>query len=61
MIYSHNKIYTAIQLNLNSSYTDVSFTITNSNLFLCPYEILPIAQEKQILREIVLFFHQLYV
>ena len=31
--------------NLNSSNTDGSFTINNSNSFLSPYEILPIAQE----------------
>ena len=34
-----------VQSNLNSSNTDGSFTIVNSNSFLSPYEILQIAQE----------------
>ena len=34
-----------VQSNLNSSNTDGSFTMANSNSFLSPYEILPIAQE----------------
>ena len=34
-----------IQSNLNSSNTDGSFTMANSNSFLSPYEILPLAQE----------------
>ena len=34
-----------LQSNLKSSNTDGSFTMANSNLFLSPYEILPIAQE----------------
>ena len=38
-----------VQLNLNSSNTDGSFTISNSNSFLSPYEILPIAQENEYL------------
>ena len=33
-----------IQSNLNSSNTDGSFTMVNSNSFLSPYEILPTAQ-----------------
>ena len=32
-----------IQLSLNSSNTDGSFTMANSNLFLSPYQIIPIA------------------
>ena len=32
-----------IQSNLDSSNTDGSFTMANSNSFLSPYEILPIA------------------
>ena len=35
-------------LRVNSSYTDGSFTMANSNLFFSPYEILPIAQENKI-------------
>ena len=35
-----------IQSNLNSSNTDGSLTMANSNAFLSPYEILPIAQNK---------------
>ena len=35
-----------IQSNLNSSNTNGSFTMANSNSFLNPYEILPIAQKK---------------
>ena len=48
-----------IQSNLNSSNTDGSFTMANSNSFLSPYEILPLAQEKQIFREISLFYHEI--
>ena len=36
-----------IQSNLNSSNTDGSFTLVNSNSFLSPYEILPVAQENK--------------
>ena len=36
-----------IQSNFNSSNTDGSFAIANSNSFLSPYEILPIAQENK--------------
>ena len=36
-----------LQSNLNSSNTDGSFTMYNSNSFLSPYEILPIAQENK--------------
>ena len=37
----------ALQSNLDSSNTDVSFTMANSNSFLSAYEILPIAQENK--------------
>ena len=37
-----------VQSSLNSSSTDGSFTMANSNSFLSPYEILPIAQENNI-------------
>ena len=46
-----------IQSNLNSSNTDGSFTMVNSNSFLSPYEILPL--RKQIFREIFLFYHEI--
>ena len=39
------------QSNLDGSNTDGSFTIANSNSFLSPYEILPIAQENKYLRK----------
>ena len=45
-----------IQSNLNGSNTDDSFTMANSNSFLSPYEILPIAQEN---KEIYLFHHEI--
>ena len=38
---------TYIQSNLASSNTDGSFTMANSNSFLSPYEVLPIAQENK--------------
>ena len=39
--------YAKLQSNLNSSNTDGSFTMVNSNSFLSPFEILPIAQENK--------------
>ena len=44
-----------IQLNLTGSNTDGWFTMANSNLFLSPYEILPIAQENKYLRKFSYF------
>ena len=41
--------------NLNDENTGGSFTVANSNSFLSPCDILPIA--KQIFREIFLFYH----
>ena len=38
-----------IQSNLDSSNTDGSFTMANSNSFLSPYETLPLAQENKYL------------
>ena len=38
-----------IQQNLYDSNTNDSFTIANSNLFLCPYKIFPTAQENKYL------------
>ena len=40
-----------IQSNLDGSNTDGSFTMANSNSFLSPYAILPIAQENKYLRK----------
>ena len=50
-----------IQSNLDGSNTDGSFTMANSNLFLSPYEILPIAQENKYLRKFSYFIVKLYV
>ena len=50
-----------IQSNLNSSNTDGSFTMANSNSFLSPYEILPIAQENKYLGKFLYFIMKLYV
>ena len=36
----------------NNLKPDGSFTMADSNSFLSPYEILPVAQEKQIFRDI---------
>ena len=49
-----------LQSNLNNSNTDGSFTMDNSNSFLSPYEILPIAQTN-ILRKFPYFIMKLYV
>ena len=48
-----------IQLNLNSSNTDGSFTMDNSNSFFSPYGILPIAQESKYRRTFFLFYHDI--
>ena len=45
-----------IQSNLNSSNTDGSFTMANSNLILSPYEILPMDQEN---KEAFLFHYKI--
>ena len=50
-----------IQLNLNSSNTDCSFTIANSNSFLSPYKIFPIAQENKYLGKFSYFIMNVYV
>ena len=50
-----------IQSNLDSSNTDGSFTMANSNSFLSPYEILPIAQENKYLWKFSYFIVKLYV
>ena len=46
-----------IQSNFNGSNTDGTLTMANTNSFLRPHKILPIAQE-QIIREIFLFYHE---
>ena len=50
-----------VQLNFDGSNTDGSFTVANSNSFLSPYEILPIAQENKYLRKFSYFIVKLYV
>ena len=50
-----------IQSNLSTSNTDGSFTMANSNSFLSPYEILPIAQENKYLRKLTYYIIKLYV
>ena len=50
-----------VQSNLNSSNTDDSFTMANSNSFLSPYEILPLAQENKYLGKFSYFIMKLYV
>ena len=47
-----------IQSNLNSSNTDGSFTMANSNSFLSPYENLRLAQENKNLGKF-LFYHEI--
>ena len=44
-----------VQQNRNSSNTDGSFTMANSNSFLNPYEILPIVQENTYFRKFSYF------
>ena len=48
-----------LQSNLNNSNTDGSFTMDNSNSFLSPYEILPIAQANKYFKKIFLFYHEI--
>ena len=50
------KVY--IQSNLDSSNTDGSFTMANSNSFLSPYKVLA-SSRKQIFREIFLLYHEI--
>ena len=53
--------YSVIQSNLNSSNTDGSLTMANSNSFLIPYEIHPLAQENKYLEKFSYFIMKLYV
>ena len=48
-----------IQSNPNSSNTDGSITMANSNLLLSPYEILPIDQENKIFKEVFLLYYEI--
>ena len=50
-----------LQSNLDGSNTDGSFTMANSNSFLSPYEVLPIAQENKYLGKFSYFIVKLYV
>ena len=50
-----------LQSNLDGSNTDGSFTMANSNSFLSPYEILPIAQENKYLKKFSYFIVKLCV
>ena len=54
-------LHYSIQSNLNGSNTDGSFTMANSNSFLSPNEILPIAQENKYLGKFSYFIVKLYV
>ena len=49
-----------IQLNLDNSNTDGSYTVEYSNSFFSPYEILPIAQENKYLGNFSYFIMKLY-
>ena len=59
IILNWNNFAWHIQLNLNNSNTDGSFIMANSNSFLSPYEILPLAQENKYLEKIFLFYHEI--
>ena len=50
-----------VQSNINSSNTDGSFTMANSNSFLSPYKILPLAQENKYLGKFSYLIMTLYV
>ena len=56
---SNNSCYKCIQSNLNRSNPDGSFTMADSNLFLSPYEIFPIAPQNKYLRIFFLFYHEI--
>ena len=58
---SSTQVVKNIQSNLDISNTDGSFTMANSNSFLSPYEVLPIAQENKYLEKFSYFIVQLYV
>ena len=50
-----------VQSNHDSSNTDGSCTMANSNSFMSPYEVLPIAQENKYLGKCSYFIVKLYV
>ena len=52
-------ILNQLQSNLDSSNTDGSFTMANSNPFLSPYEILLLAQENKYLGKFSYFIMKL--
>ena len=54
-------LHSMIQSNFDNSNTDGSFTMANSNSFLSPYEVLPIAQENIYLGWCSYFIVKLYV
>ena len=58
-IYSYLARKSNIQSNLNGSNSDGSNTMDNSNSFLSPYEILLIAQENKIFRDLFLFHYEM--
>ena len=51
--------HSKIQSNLDGSNTDGSFTMANSNSFLSPNEILPIAQENKYLGIFFVFYREI--
>ena len=50
-----------LQSNLNSSNTDGLFNMDDSNWFLSPYQILPLARENEYLMTFSYFVMKLYV
>ena len=54
------KLNLKIRSNLNTSNTDGSLTMANSNSVLSPCEILPIDQENKYLRKLSYFIMKLY-
>ena len=54
------KTFFLLHSNLNSSNTNGSFTMANTNSFLSTYEILPIAQENKYLGKFPFFIIKLY-
>ena len=59
--YKPHVMHLHLQSTLNSSTTNGSFTMANSNSFLSPNEILPLAQENKYLGKFSYFIMQLYV
>ena len=55
------RLWFLLQSNLDSSNTDGSFTMANSNSFLSTYEVLPIAQENKYLGKLSYFIVKLYL